>query len=151
MNSTIPADLLELKDRFETWRTNRKYMREPIPDDLWNAAADLSRRYPPLLVGRVLKLDSSKLKKLLIKRSPPLRPLAIRIRHLAPHAHSSTANMPPDWRAPHTGCASASTNIHSRPRRSIDMSRSNFARSLPPTPHVRFYKRARSSSTTPRA
>jgi len=25
MNSTIPADLLELKSRFETWRTNRKY------------------------------------------------------------------------------------------------------------------------------
>jgi hypothetical protein len=69
MNSTISADLLELKDRFESWRTNRKYMREPIPDDLWNAAADLSRRYPPSLVGRVLKLDSGKLKKLLIKRS----------------------------------------------------------------------------------
>jgi hypothetical protein len=69
MNSTIPADLLELKASFETWRTNRKYMREPIPDELWNAAADLSRRYPPSLVGRTLKLDSSKLKKLLIKRS----------------------------------------------------------------------------------
>jgi hypothetical protein len=26
MNSTIPADLLELKTRFETWRTNRKYL-----------------------------------------------------------------------------------------------------------------------------
>jgi len=25
MNSTIPIDLLELKTRFETWRTNRKY------------------------------------------------------------------------------------------------------------------------------
>jgi hypothetical protein len=69
MNSTIPADMLELKASFETWRTNRKYMREPIPDELWNAAADLSRRYPPSLVGRTLKLDSSKLKKLLIKRS----------------------------------------------------------------------------------
>ena len=69
MNSTIPADLLELKARFETWRTNRKYVREPIPDELWNAAADLSRRYPPSLVGRVLKLDPSRLKKLLIKRS----------------------------------------------------------------------------------
>ena len=31
MNSTIPADLHELKTRFETWRTNRKYLREPIP------------------------------------------------------------------------------------------------------------------------
>ena len=35
MNTTIPADLLELKARFETWRTNRKYVREPIPDELW--------------------------------------------------------------------------------------------------------------------
>ena len=69
MNSTIPADLFELKARFETWRTKRKYMREPIPDELWNAAADLTQRYPPSLVGRVLKLDPSKLKKLLIKRS----------------------------------------------------------------------------------
>jgi len=59
MTSTIPADLLELKARFETWRTNRKYVREPIPDELWNAAAELSRRYPPSLVGRVLKLDPS--------------------------------------------------------------------------------------------
>jgi hypothetical protein len=61
--------LLELKACFETWRTNRKYVREPIPDELWNVAADLSRRYPPSLVGRVLKLDPSRLKKLLIKRS----------------------------------------------------------------------------------
>jgi hypothetical protein len=69
MNSTIPADLLELKARFDTWRTNRKYVREPIPDELWNAAADLCRRYPPSLVGRVLKLDPSRLKKTLVKRS----------------------------------------------------------------------------------
>jgi hypothetical protein len=70
MNSTIPADLLELNTRFETWRANRKYVREPIPEELWNAAAGLSRHYPPSLVGRVLKIDSSRLKKLLIKRSP---------------------------------------------------------------------------------
>jgi hypothetical protein len=68
VTSTIPAGLLELKARFETWRTNRKYVREPIPDELWKAAAELSRCYPPSLVGRVLKLDPSKLKKLLIKR-----------------------------------------------------------------------------------
>src|SRR5262245_43203210 len=69
MTSTIPAELFELKARFETWRTNRKYLREPIPDELWNAAADLSRRYPPSLVGRVLKIDPRRLKKFLIKRS----------------------------------------------------------------------------------
>jgi hypothetical protein len=69
MNSTIPADLLEFNARFETWRTNRKYVREPIPDELWNAAAGLSRCYPPSLVGRVLKIDPSRLKKFLLKRS----------------------------------------------------------------------------------
>jgi hypothetical protein len=69
MNSIIPAELLELKARFETWRTNRKYVREPIPGELWSAAAALIRRYPPSLVGRVLKLDPSRLKKFLIKRS----------------------------------------------------------------------------------
>jgi hypothetical protein len=69
MNSTIPADLLELRARFETWRTTRKYVREPVPDELWSAAADLSRRYRPSLVGRVLKLDPSRLKKLLTKGS----------------------------------------------------------------------------------
>jgi hypothetical protein len=58
--------------------------------------------------------------------APPLRPPAIRIRHLAPHAHSSMANMPPDWRALRTGCASASTNIPTPPRRSIGRSLSNF-------------------------
>jgi hypothetical protein len=69
MHSNISADLLDLKARFETWRTNRKYVREPIPDELWNAAADLSRRYPPSLVGRVLKLDSSRLKKFLLTQN----------------------------------------------------------------------------------
>jgi hypothetical protein len=47
MDSILPFDLLELKARFETWRANRKYVREPIPDELWNAAADFSRHYPP--------------------------------------------------------------------------------------------------------
>jgi hypothetical protein len=57
MNSTIPVELLELNTRFETWLTNRKYLREAIPDELWNAAAGLSQFYPPSLVGRVLKID----------------------------------------------------------------------------------------------
>ena len=69
MNSTIPTDLLELEARFETWRAKRRYVREPIPDELWNTAADISRRYPPSLVDRVLKLDPSRLKKRSIKRS----------------------------------------------------------------------------------
>jgi hypothetical protein len=36
MNSTIPVDLLELKARFETWRTNRK-------DEIFGTDSSLTR------------------------------------------------------------------------------------------------------------
>jgi hypothetical protein len=63
MNSPLPADLLDLKARFDHWRSIRPYIRQPIPDDLRQAAAEMSRRYSPALVGRVLKLDPHRLKK----------------------------------------------------------------------------------------
>jgi hypothetical protein len=53
MNSTIPADLLELSVRVETWRTNRKYVREPIPDELRsqsNCDQDLSSSATALIL-----------------------------------------------------------------------------------------------------
>jgi len=54
MESTIPADLLEIKGRFETWRTTRKYMREPIPDE-----RELSVRWRPLSYPRTESSRSS--------------------------------------------------------------------------------------------
>lgn len=59
---SIPAELLELQARFAHWRANRKYVREPIPDELRSAALVMTRRYPPSLIHRVLKLDPSRLK-----------------------------------------------------------------------------------------
>lgn len=50
---SIPAELFELKARFETWRAERKHIRESIPDELRDAALDLGRRYPPSLLRRV--------------------------------------------------------------------------------------------------
>ena len=57
MDSTVPADLLKLKDRLEAWRATRKYTRQPIPDEFRQAAAEMARRYSPSLVRRTLKLD----------------------------------------------------------------------------------------------
>ena len=57
MDTTIPAELLELKARFDEWRATRKYIREPIPAELRQAAVEMSQRYPPAVVNRVLKLD----------------------------------------------------------------------------------------------
>src|SRR2546428_14071885 len=60
-DSTIPAELLELKARFEAWRANRKSQREPTPAELRQAAADMCRRYSPSLLRRSLKLDPGRL------------------------------------------------------------------------------------------
>lgn len=59
---SIPNELLEIKARFDQWRANRKYLREPIPDELRDAALEISRHYPPSLLRQVLKVDPSRLK-----------------------------------------------------------------------------------------
>jgi hypothetical protein len=62
MNSTaIPAELLELKASFDQWRETRQHNREPIPDELRNAALEMGRRHPRALVRRVLKIDPGRL------------------------------------------------------------------------------------------
>ena len=48
----IPDDLLDLQSRFVQWRANRKHKREPIPDQLRDAALEMSRRYPPSLLWK---------------------------------------------------------------------------------------------------
>jgi hypothetical protein len=57
----IPDDLLDLQSRFIQWRANRKHKREPIPDELRDAALEMSRRYPPSLLRRVLKIQLCRL------------------------------------------------------------------------------------------
>ena len=57
----IPDDLLDLQSRFVQWRANRKYNREPIPDQLRDAAPEMKRRYPPSLLQRVLKIQLCRL------------------------------------------------------------------------------------------
>src|SRR5262245_66356549 len=57
----IPDDLLDLQSRFVQWRANRKYNREPIPDQLPDAALEMSRRYPPSLLRQVLKIQLCRL------------------------------------------------------------------------------------------
>ena len=57
----IPDDLLDLQSRFVQWRANRKHKREPIPDQLRDAALEMSRRYPPSLLQRVLRIQPCRL------------------------------------------------------------------------------------------
>jgi len=63
METTIPADLLDLKSRLDHWRANRKYLRHPLPPDLRLAAISISQSYPGSLVRPLLNLDPWRLKK----------------------------------------------------------------------------------------
>ncbi len=54
--------LEEVLIQFETWREARKG-REPIPEELWQAAVDLTETLPPGKIARTLGLSRAKLKK----------------------------------------------------------------------------------------
>jgi len=62
MTDQIPSDLLNLKIRLDAWRKKRKYLRQPLPDELRREVLELCRRYPHSLIRRVLKLQPSRLK-----------------------------------------------------------------------------------------
>jgi hypothetical protein len=62
MKSSLPADLLELKARFDAWRKTRQ-TRAPIPDDLRPAAVALLARYSASMICRVCRLHPHSLKK----------------------------------------------------------------------------------------
>jgi hypothetical protein len=44
METTVPAELLDLKKRLDEWRANRKYLREPMPAESQQAVSSISRR-----------------------------------------------------------------------------------------------------------
>lgn len=69
METTIPAELLDLKNRLDQWRANRKYLREPLPAELQQAVGAISRRYSGTLLRRVLKIDPWRLNRSMAKKS----------------------------------------------------------------------------------
>lgn len=71
METTIPAELLELKTRFDQWRKTRRYSREPLPADLREAAMEICHRCPRALVRRILKIDPWRLSQSFAKKPAP--------------------------------------------------------------------------------
>lgn len=49
METTTPAELLDLKARLDQWRARRQHKRQRLPDELRQEALKLSRRYQPPL------------------------------------------------------------------------------------------------------
>lgn len=53
---------LQVQSRFESWRSTRN-RKDPIPDELWKAAVELTKRHSVYKVARLLRLDYANLKK----------------------------------------------------------------------------------------
>jgi len=68
METTIPAELLDLKTRLDQWRANRKYLRQPLPPDLRQEVIAISQRYPGMLLRRILKIDPWRLSRSMAKK-----------------------------------------------------------------------------------
>lgn len=59
---TLPSPLESVRYQFEKWRETRKSPREPIPENLWAAAARLRNQYPISHISKALRLNHTDLK-----------------------------------------------------------------------------------------
>lgn len=59
---SIQLTLEELKNQLEDYRKNKSYNREPIPKELWQAAADLAKKHSIATVSKELRLRYASLK-----------------------------------------------------------------------------------------
>jgi hypothetical protein len=74
MNHTVtgsPPRIETVQKHFEAWRSGRADRREPIPQRLWQAAAELCGDHPISHVSRQLRLSYSDLKEQVAKEHLP--------------------------------------------------------------------------------
>ncbi len=82
------APLDAVRQAFDQWRSTRRG-RERIPEELWQAAVDLSGSYSVCKIATELKLDYSRLRRRIQQRSPepaPSRFIEVRMDHFLPSA-----------------------------------------------------------------
>ena len=59
---SIQLTLEELKNQLEDYRKNKSYHRQPIPKELWQAAADLAKKHSIATISKELRLRYASLK-----------------------------------------------------------------------------------------
>jgi len=59
---TLQPTLEEVRDKLEHWRKIKRNHREPIPQNLWQATADLARKHSINKVSKALHLSYADLK-----------------------------------------------------------------------------------------
>src|SRR6056297_2158026 len=79
---TESPSLDTVRRQFEQWRSSRT-KREPIPQHLWDAAAELCQSHPITHVCRHLRLSFADLKKRLPSAKPSVRFMEFNLNSLA--------------------------------------------------------------------
>ena len=69
-----PRKIETVQEQFEAWRSGRVNRREPIPQHLWQASAELCRDHSITHVSRQLRLSYTDLKKRVVQdHLPPVQ------------------------------------------------------------------------------
>ena len=74
----IPAlqpTLEEVSAQLENWRKNKKSIREPIPQKLWQQAVELSKKHSVSIISNALRLSYTDLKERVYGPSISKRPI----------------------------------------------------------------------------
>ncbi len=58
---------------FEGWRNTKTHPRQPIPENLWNVAAELTKKHSPTKVAKHLRLNVSALRDAVSKQLLPTK------------------------------------------------------------------------------
>jgi len=69
----LTSPLESVQYQFERWRETRKNPREPIPENLWVAAARLQGQYSVSQISKVLRLNHTDLKNRIYGQKPGSR------------------------------------------------------------------------------
>ena len=76
--TTRNSELEIVRQQFEAWRNGRSKRTEPIPEKLWQGAADLCKSYSINKVSRLLHLSYADLKKRVL-RAKPINPRFVEV------------------------------------------------------------------------
>jgi hypothetical protein len=79
-SSAIPLDMEQARQELEAWRSTHP-PRCHIPNSLWKRAAELASQHGLYLTSRTLRVDYTRLKKLVQPTSPERKSVELRRRH----------------------------------------------------------------------
>jgi len=94
--TAIPADLLELRQRLEQWRSEQP-TRSRLPESIWTGAVEMAQRHGLHRTTKALRLDYTGLKKRMPAAAQPGGPVPPAFLELLAPATAGSAECVVEW------------------------------------------------------